>query len=338
MKKLPLLATVALAIAYITACDDSSSTSADDEVNSSSSSEIADSSADNKHEPSSSVESSSDKDGSSSSTDPNSANDNSSSSESISSAGDSKCGTKTYDSKTQFCASRSGVIERVYNKVTFAIGKHSKTWMAQNLNYATAKGSYCNPDVENYCDTYGRLYTWTTAVGKTEEQCGTGHHCELGTGLVQGVCPDGWHLPTYEEWDELLTYVNGAPGEESEYYNDTDYQGLAYAHAGKKLKANVETWTNKGKGSDDYGFSILPAGFMEEETYKDPFHFGGVRRAHFWSATELYEPNEYEPSSFQKAFGISLYGDTEDTDEVTLEAKYHYKGFSYSVRCVMDSE
>jgi len=90
-----------------------------------------------------------------------------------------------------------------------------KAWMAQNLNYQ-ADNSWC---YGGECEKYGRLYDWNTA--KT-------------------VCPKGWHLPTREEWDALVTAAGGDA-------------------AGKALKSAVG-WENNGNGTDSYGFSALSGG------------------------------------------------------------------------------
>ena len=60
-------------------------------------------------------------------------------------------------------------------------------WMAQNLNYET-DSSFCYKDSVEFCEKYGRLYTWDAVVD---------------------VCPDGWHLPTKAEWETLFTEVGG---------------------------------------------------------------------------------------------------------------------------------
>ncbi|MDR0516182.1 MAG: hypothetical protein LBH25_03975, partial [Fibromonadaceae bacterium] len=74
----------------------------------------------------------------------------------------------------------------------------TQTWMADNLNYDLA-GSYCGDKIRNgtnidtlvskggYCDIYGRLYNWNTAMS---------------------VCPSGWHLPSKAEWDILLSFAS----------------------------------------------------------------------------------------------------------------------------------
>ena len=102
---------------------------------------------------------------------------------------------------------------------TVIIGE--QTWMAQNLNYGTAD-SYCYGDNAGNCATYGRLYTWATAVS---------------------ACPAGWHLPTQQEWKTLLVAARC---------------GL---NGGSGHFLQVATgWNCKGSGSDAYGFSALPAG------------------------------------------------------------------------------
>ena len=61
-------------------------------------------------------------------------------------------------------------------------------WMAQSMNYATPKASsaLCPSATEKSCPVHGLIYTWEEAVN---------------------VCPEGWHLPTYDEMESLVGYV-----------------------------------------------------------------------------------------------------------------------------------
>ena len=62
------------------------------------------------------------------------------------------------------------------------------TWMAQSMNYATpnASSALCPSATEKSCPVHGLIYTWEEAVN---------------------VCPEGWHLPSYDEMDSLVGYV-----------------------------------------------------------------------------------------------------------------------------------
>ena len=58
----------------------------------------------------------------------------------------------------------------------------NQIWMAENLNI-NVSGSKCYDGKSANCNKYGRLYNWKTA---------------------KSVCPSGWHLPSYEEWETLI--------------------------------------------------------------------------------------------------------------------------------------
>ena len=213
------------------------------------------------------------------------------------------CDGKAYNPDKQFCAKFSDESEQIYKMTTIKGVNYTKTWMAENLNYKTAAGSYCCDGWESNCQKYGRLYTWATAVGKSEDDCGNGNSCSLGSGKVRGLCPEGWHLPDTTEWKALFDAVGGK------------------AKAGKMLKStegwHIKTDLTSGNGSDSYSFSALPAG----NRYDDgDFGYEGYQ-ALFWSSTECNSENAY----------FYFLNNSDDVSQ-----SFNHKDYGFSVRCLRD--
>ena len=116
----------------------------------------------------------------------------------------------------------------------------SQVWMAENLNYATENSS-CYEDITGNCNKYGRLYTFDAAVE---------------------ACPNGWHLPTLEEFNTMITAAGGE------------------MYAGIQLKS-VGAWETDWGESDIYSFSALPAGRWNGMSYRDE-----GTNAYFWTSTK----------------------------------------------------
>ena len=213
------------------------------------------------------------------------------------------CDGKAYNPDKQFCAKFSDESEQIYKMTTIEGENYTKTWMAENLNYETETGSFCYNDNAKYCTKYGRLYTWATAVGKSEEECGDGVMCNLDTGYVRGVCPEGWHLPDTSEWNALFDAVGGK------------------ATAGTMLKF-TEGWNDyegtSGNGSDTYFFSALPAGYRGDN---GSFYAEG-NSANFWSSTEFGSYGAYVMYLYCNVDGADLDGGR--------------KRYGFSVRCLRD--
>lgn len=64
-----------------------------------------------------------------------------------------------------------------------------QVWFAENLNYTLDNDqSSCYNESASNCLLYGQLYRADDALT---------------------ACPDGWHLPSEEEWQELFDYLGG---------------------------------------------------------------------------------------------------------------------------------
>lgn len=105
------------------------------------------------------------------------------------------------DDLETFTDARDG---EVYTQV--AIG--SQIWMAENLRYADStetpvlKGNTACIR-EDKCED-GNLYTYAAAVGNSE--CAM-EVCFESYGAVRGICPEGWRLPSVNDWDKLNTSI-----------------------------------------------------------------------------------------------------------------------------------
>ena len=131
-----------------------------------------------------------------------------------------------------------------------------QVWMADNLNY-DVDSSWCWGNNSSNCDTYGHLYKWN-AVMQGESSSNS------NPSGVQGVCPDGWHVPSDEEWKELEMQLGMSQTE----VGNTGYRGT---NEGSKLAGNASLWPSGDLTSDSEfgtsGFTALPGGNHNDGPY-----------------------------------------------------------------------
>lgn len=152
----------------------------------------------------------------------------------------------------------------------------------------------------------GYLYNWAAAVGVVN-----GYDANPFSGNRQGICPNGWHIPSYAEWQILYNYIS----------ND---KSLISNTIGKYLKT-TSGWYNGSfdykPGLDIYGFAALPAGNAAGN---------GVSNvgfsAYFWTSTQYY-------GGSSDAYGPSLYY---RYDYLELENNHGDKAYGRTVRCLKD--
>ena len=185
----------------------------------------------------------------------------------------------------------------------------SQCWMRENLratkfpdNTEIATGTYTSSDPFYYDDSEsdiplaerGSLYNWSAAMH------GAASSSAVPSG-VQGICPNGWHLPSEAEWEVLIDYVSAQP----EYICGETPDDIAKS-------VSSEFWWNSYNGgcnpgdqrtspNNATGFSAIPAGTLGVYGYDD----AGFS-AHFWSSTEnsgysaaaIYYSLDYDTNGF----------------------------------------
>ena len=164
----------------------------------------------------------------------------------------------------------------------------SLTWMAENLNFdnsATATGSidssFCYDGIPANCTKYGRLYQEYAATA---------------------VCPEGWRLPTADDWRDLTTTAKSE-------FGDNNGSLRAVGQWENTIFGDNVTATNAS------GFSALPAGYRAKTGECD----GDGTKAYFWGEDNM---NHY----------AWILSNQYDMEKESMQRGY----FAYAVRCVKD--
>jgi len=141
-------------------------------------------------------------------------------------------------------------------------------WMSNNLDTSVYRNGtpipteYSNAEwtalstpayTSGFESLYGKLYNWWVI--------------EDGEANHGGICPEGYHVPTDEEWTTLTDYLGGE------------------SIAGGKMKAMGERyWNSPNEGADNISnFSVFPAGYRDASTgnYNNMGNY-----AYFWSSSD----------------------------------------------------
>ena len=143
---------------------------------------------------------------------------------------------------------------KTYN--TVKIG--SQCWLKENLDVGTMiegsqnqtdKGTikkHCYNNISNNCSKYGGLYQWNEAMQY------------VTTEKSQGICPNGWHIPTKKEFQMLNTTINN--------------------------NCNILKEIGQGKGTNITGFAALLSGYLNVENIFIDLGYSTT----LWSSTEGY--------------------------------------------------
>lgn len=204
-----------------------------------------------------------------------------------------------------------------------------KCWMAENLRYlpivypgnaGSATGwyyyvfGYMGVDVTaamatpNY-QTYGVLYNWPAAMQ------GAAGSATNPSG-VQGVCPNGWHLPSDEEVKEMEQFL----GMSQSQANNTGYRGSQ--GQGSRLAGNTELWDPDVLVAHPLfattGFDAVPGSVRSLGSFNNTL---GEQFA-MWTATDQGAPEAWYRGLHYTQTGVLR-------NDIELE-------YGMSVRCVCD--
>ena len=239
------------------------------------------------------------------------------------------------------CSAMGRFVDARDNKTYRCVTIGAQIWMAENLDFGemvTSRGDdrrlinyqsdatteaaqkYCFKDSSFYCDVYGALYQWHTAMSFPQAY-DTLNASSLIHPVHRGICPQGWHIPTWTEWAQLGLYVDkdNARGANDE---------------GRSLKS----WSEWSNGADDYGFNALPAGWiriMQVDTgayagrFVDYMNVGSVG---YWWSTALSGPS----NSSIGYVGLANNADSLLRKGTAKEGTVDRRKQAISVRCIQD--
>ncbi len=119
---------------------------------------------------------------------------------------------------------------------------------------------------------------------------------------VQGICPEGWHLPSDAEWETLAEYIVEQTGLSGKSEDN-------WTQIGVKLKSTAG-WNSTDNGTDDFGFAGLAAGFRSTDGSFYTMGYNGF----FWSSIgftssyAFYRYLNYGFDYFSRHFGSRSLG------------------------------
>jgi uncharacterized protein (TIGR02145 family) len=202
-------------------------------------------------------------------------------------------------------------------------GDDSGLWSCQTNDSIIEKYCY-NNDPAN-CATDSGLYEWAEAL-QLPYDCNNAASIDNGNGtytldcsisgaqtisaVQQGICPTGWHIPNYDDWQTLAQVSD--PGCDL----NCDYGDCSCSSAGLLLKSQPPTWD--GTDHDIYDFEALPSGVYYNNA---TFYYRGVE-TDFWSST-------IDPENSSLSWDVYL-----RTDYSELMGFRSTRVSAYSVRCI----
>lgn len=183
----------------------------------------------------------------------------------------------------------------------------TQCWLAENLRN-TVYGPEETTDIANYAafnndpanmEKFGYLYTWYSTVGVEENNDAELPETLEGTSLVQGICPEGWVVPSQTDFDILYQFT---------------------ANEERRLRdMNTMYWIPGEQGVEpNYHFNSRAGGFYNSVSG----HFERLLlEDYYWTSTS--DPNSTEVTSPTNAYYCN-----------SIDFKTSKKADMRSVRCI----
>lgn len=168
-------------------------------------------------------------------------------------------------------------------------------WMAENLNYAgdDSKMGKCYNDKPKNCEITGRFYNWHDALQLAYSPTST--PTPKDTLKHQGLCPDGWRIPTLSEWDKS--------------FRNASVKTMAKDIWG--FVSDSRSITNRDD-YNQYGLTLLPSGVYRSNdwVHQEAYFCTASRRSFgsdvYYIVAEAYTDQQYSEQT-QHALGAGLY-------------------------------
>jgi uncharacterized protein (TIGR02145 family) len=213
---------------------------------------------------------------------------------------------------------------------TIVIG--NQEWMAENLKAAR----YNNGDSVTFISDPDLWINtsegaWSNLDGDTFYNCNCGNvYNWYAVSDERNLCPTGWHVPTDQDWDNLLGFIDleFSPIAADAFGSSSFSFPTQSDTAGKLLKSNIFGWFEPPGSYNQAGFSALSCGL---KSAFDGIHYGyGTSTAIFWSASPSYNSNYALPNG-PKGVTRTLYDFNNSVYKNSL-----VNGNGFPLRCVKD--
>lgn len=156
------------------------------------------------------------------------------------------------------------------NPQTYKVVKiGSDFWFAENLRATKYSDGTSFTTVDLPSKTYtsgaisdrnviGQFYTWPTAL-RTWRSANTSNNT-----IIQGVCPEGWHISTEKEWNDMIAALGDSPATKAK---------------------STQYWANKTGITNSSGLSLIPGGVFWHGNVDAPDNAGADGKSGYWTTT-----------------------------------------------------